>query len=185
VSSALDLATWIRAHLEYRDDALTHLKLQKLAFYCYGAALAFEFDREIGIVPFEAWGHGPVSPEIYSEFRGYGREKIDFVPAGLAPKYSAHASSRLHEVLSVYGVLDAWALRQESHLEQPWRDASLGQVISRQAITNHFRKKFITGPIRPPEQLQFASSFALDGIPVRGFATLQHLAESVRKASTP
>ena len=183
VSSATNLSNWIRANLEYRREPLTHLKLQKLAFYCYGGALAFGL-HDVGAIRFEAWDHGPVSPDIYAVFRGTGRAEISFLDDDDAPTYAQSTAERLRDVLGVYGALDAWSLRQESHRERPWIDAYHRNkgVISTESITDHFAKKFARGPVRAPEQLLFASSFSLDGIPLQGFGTLHDLANAVRSS---
>lgn len=54
---------------------MTHLKLQKLVYISYGFYRAITghelFEQEI-----EAWPYGPVVPELYHEFKRFGRSPI-------------------------------------------------------------------------------------------------------------
>ena len=71
-SPGLQLAEWILAHSS-RD--VTHLKLQKLCFYCYGVGRALGA-KDLGKVEFEAWQHGPVCKDVWFEYRETGRRPI-------------------------------------------------------------------------------------------------------------
>ncbi len=182
MSNTTKLGQWLRAQAPYRREPLTHLKLQKLAFYCYGAALAFGCDDEVGEdITFEAWAHGPVCRSIWHDFRSYGGAPIPFLPENAAPTYAPTATQVMTDALAVYGAMTAWSLRQESHLEKPWRDAfgKSPAVIPREALRAHFRAKF-TGPaVFMPEGLSGASSAQLDGIPPHGYKSLRELALAV------
>jgi uncharacterized phage-associated protein len=168
-ASALRLAEWIRGNYPYPLlDPLTHLKLQKLGFYCYGAALAFEHEQKVGPIAFEAWEHGPVNRQVYGEYREYASKVIP-PPSPQAEPYEDSTEVVLRDVLLVYGLLDTWSLRHQSHLEQPWIEARKrpDKVISTGSIREHFVRKFRTAPVQPPEYLFDSGSFRLDGIPVR------------------
>lgn len=47
---------------------MSHLKLQKLIFYCDAYCLAY-FDKELVTDQFEAWVHGPVSRKVYNSLK--------------------------------------------------------------------------------------------------------------------
>lgn len=178
---AEQLARWIRSNVDERPDLLTHLKLQKLAFYCFGACLAFDLDAEVGTdITFEAWEHGPVCRPLWSVYRSNGGNPIPR-PTGRAVRYSAPTERVMKNVLDVYGLLPAWLLRQESHLEAPWKVAWLQRApISNDALRRHFVAKFKDGPVHLPEYLANSSSSALDGIPTRDYRTLDGLAQFAR-----
>lgn len=176
------LALWVRARLPYRREALTHLKLQKLSFYCYGAALAFDVTASVGDdLVFEAWEHGPVCREIWELYRGYGKGAIPFLLADDSDVYPRNVDEILLDALRVYGPLQAWSLRQESHLEKPWVDAinASQRVIPADELRGHFKKKFAAEKVLFPEYLLHASSARLDGIPVTGFESLRALGDTV------
>jgi uncharacterized phage-associated protein len=181
-AGSLTLAHWIRATAPELPDRLTHLKLQKLAYYCYGALLAFGCEDEIGPIEFQAWTHGPVSPEIYRTYREYERNPID---RAAKPTIAPSAESHLCDVMNVFGRMTAWQLREESHLEKtPWRntyDGSLNQTIGEDLLRGHFREMF-TGPIvRFPERLFGSSSLELDRIPVPKFSTLHEMSNAASR----
>jgi uncharacterized phage-associated protein len=181
MKNAIALAAWVRSNYPYASRPLTHLKLQKLSFYCYGAALAFDCETDVGSdIQFQAWAHGPVNRDIYSEYREFGGSAIGEY-SGPDITYSTEAESHMRDVLIVYGPLSAWALRQESHLEEPWKlyaDTPKSN-IPQDRLRRHFKRKFNTGPVRYPEYLANVSNFALDGIPVYPHESLRSLAKSV------
>src|SRR3954470_14701052 len=112
---ATNLARWV---LRHSGRPVSHLKLQKLAFYCFGAASAYDLDTLIGDVRFEAWEHGPVNRSVYNEYKAFGATPID--PPSTCVEYPAEVTRVLADSLAIYGSLDAWSLRQQSHLEEPW-----------------------------------------------------------------
>jgi uncharacterized phage-associated protein len=179
MDAAEKLANWILVRARESDvGGVTHLKLQKLLFYVYGAALAFDHDREVGPVSFEAWKHGPVVREVWRKYHAYGRDPI---PAATNASPYCDATERdLLDALTVYGALDAWSLRQESHLEQPWIDAFEASETSIPAdeLRAYFKTKYL-GEVRFPRQYLVASNLSIDGIPEHAYATLHDLAAAV------
>lgn len=174
-NAAINLALWIRASV---GEPITHLKLQKLAFYCYGAALAHDREGEVGHIVFDAWKHGPVNREIYKQ---YATQRACLIPApSEAQGYSSETEQHLHDALSVYGKLDAWSLRQQSHLELPWISAfKAQQAIPSDELKKFFRGKF-RGSVAWPELLLRGSSLILDGIPQATYGSLHELARAAQ-----
>ena len=178
---ATRLASWLRANTPPRPDALTHLKLQKLLFYCYGAATAHEHDGALGTIEFEAWEHGPVCRDVWKDLRTFNGKPLPPLADDAADvAYDDGTARLLHDVVNVYGRLDAWSLRQESHLEAPWIDAwgAHKGVIADAAIRAHFTQKF-GGAVSYPEYLLRRSSMELDGIAVRKYPSLRALSRHV------
>jgi uncharacterized phage-associated protein len=182
MSTATSLAQWIRENYPYQD-ALTHLKLQKLSFYCFGVALAFECEAALGgEFVFEPWEHGPVNRDIWQEFRASGRGPLP-ATSGHTVSYSPKADEHIRDALWVYGILDAWTLRQQSHLESPWKKAfdSKRVRIDNADLRAHFQQKFRSGPVVYPEYVLNPGTFLLDGIPVQSFDSLHALAGALRQ----
>lgn len=180
--SALELAEWLCAHATPRPDLFTHLKLQKLAFYSYGALLAFGLEGETGEVSFEAWKHGPVAPDVYRRYADYGREALP--RTSCRHGYSARVESVLSDVLNVYGRMTAWQLREESHEEGPWQEAYseiYRMTISTESLRTHFRTKFGGPTVTFPERLFGGSSFLLDRIPVPAFSSLSEMSKAATR----
>jgi hypothetical protein len=85
--------------------------------------------------------------------------------------------------------LQPWALREQSHLEAPWREAKLQdsdvgapRAIANAAIAKHFQAKLRSG-VTYPEYLVDAGVFKLDGLPFAPrFPDFFALAANVRNA---
>lgn len=155
--------------LRTSSEAISHLKLQKLAFYCYGAARANDEIEER--IVFERWPHGPVSPVIYEAFKDSGSAPLPR-PSGDSPKLEGAALDAYH----VYARLSAWQLREESHLEAPWLAADDRAPLDDEHIRSHFRAKFHAATVRAPVHLPGAWSLALDGLPGLSGSSLHELA---------
>ncbi|MBX3230456.1 MAG: DUF4065 domain-containing protein [Labilithrix sp.] len=184
--AALTLADWICATAPSQPDLLTHLKLQKLAFYCYGALLAFGLERELGTIEFQAWKHGPVSPAMYRKFQPCGREPILFQVH--KPSLDVQVEAVASDVVNVYGRLTAWQLREESHLENPWTSAyddTSRNVIPAEQMREHFHAKFCLGVVQFPERLFGGSSLRLDRIPVPTFRSLREMSIAATRILGP
>lgn len=158
---------------------VTHMKLQKLCFYGYGVVRALGGDLG-GVVPFRAWKHGPVNIAVYEEYKHHGDQPIavTFDDPGYAPPTSA----LLDDVLAVYGRLTAWELRNQSHLEKPWRDAdsTVGAPIDDASIVEWFRVRYATGRVLAPDLLVDGGGLDLDGIPHATYPSFRDLAERCR-----
>lgn len=57
------------------NDSIDNLKLNKLLYYIQGHSMAISGTGLIGD-NFEAWGLGPVIPEVYRTFKCYGKDSI-------------------------------------------------------------------------------------------------------------
>jgi uncharacterized phage-associated protein len=185
MSNATKLVAWILHRFPYPEQPISHLKLQKLAFYAFGAALAFERERPLGDVAFEAWPHGPVNPEIYHQLKGLGSSPIPREALGVPSVYDGPTERVLDDALAVYGKLDAWSLRQQSHLEAPWalRATAYDRTIDVKELREHFFSKLTKKPFRLPEYIGNFGSFALDGIPIPEFPSFREAAAFLRGTS--
>lgn len=180
--AAIQLAAWIQQHYRYAAlDAMTHLKLQKLAFYCYGAAMAADQDAVLPNVTFEAWQHGPVQRDIWLRHRGSGSAPL---AASDQPTVTLPAAAErvLQDALDVYGLMRPWSLREQSHLESVWADARAAgkTTIDSADMRGWAKSKFAGGRVEWPEYLAGLSSMRLDGVPVSTHRSLHEMAETVR-----
>lgn len=105
-------------------EPMSHKKLQKMCYYAQAWYLANYKER---LVPnrFEAWVHGPVSPDLYSRYRDWGWENIPLYRCEIDFEDNRTASF-LDEVYKVYGDYDADELERLTHKEKPWRNARKG-----------------------------------------------------------
>lgn len=102
-------------------EPITHLKLQKLVYYAQAYALAVH-NRRIIDTKFEAWAHGPVSPDLYGMYKVFSYKAI---PAWIVsyPSIPSFAQSVLDWVWDRFGSLDARRLERLTHEEEPWIEA--------------------------------------------------------------
>ncbi len=171
----LKLAQWVLAAV----PGATHLKLQKLLFYAYGAALAHDREHEVGPIGFQAWEHGPVCVSVWREYRVYEAQPLPSPSA--VGEYSRSTEVHLQDAVDVYRQLGAWSLRNETHLEAPWLSSWTRRArhIDPVLLKQHFYRKF-RNDVAWPEHLGRPSSLILDGIPQETFPSLHDLAEAVR-----
>lgn len=173
----------IAQNYPYKNEPLTHMKVQKLAFYCYGAIQAFGLERKVSPSDFifEAWKHGPVNRELWTQFRHCGGQTIAEFPE--AATVSTDVKAVLKNAITVYGALSAWSLRQQSHTERPWIEAfERGQEqMPPSEVKAHFHEKFMTGSVPAPEYLFGLGSFRIDGIPIQTYPDFNSLAVAVQR----
>ncbi len=136
--SAKDVAKFFIKKGSDEDDDVTNLKLQKLLYYAQGFHLAF-FGRPLFEEDIEAWTHGPVVPEIYHQYKAYGKEAIGDIDEDIMEKLTDEQIDFLYEIWSVFGQYSAWKLRNMTHDEKPWKDHEKdASVISKKELKDYF-----------------------------------------------
>lgn len=103
-------------------QSMTHKKLQKLFYYTY-VWYYIVFDSKLCDTNFEAWVHGPVSPELYHQYKSYGWSRIE------NEKGTVLSDSKyefIKTIFSIYGDMNAEELEELTHKETPWLSARKG-----------------------------------------------------------
>jgi uncharacterized phage-associated protein len=131
------------------EDAISHLKLQKLLYYAQGYHLA-KYDEPLFYETIEAWPHGPVVPSIYRAYSQYEGGRIPkpegFNPEILPPK----VRHLLDKVYQAFGQYTAWKLREMTHEEAPWLIARAEDTfISHDLIRDFFKSRISPNPQAP------------------------------------
>ncbi|MCG7980284.1 MAG: DUF4065 domain-containing protein [Candidatus Thiodiazotropha endolucinida] len=145
---AIDVANWFLSEID-RDagDSITHLKLQKLAYYAQAWSLALR-EEPLFEEDFRAWAHGPVATSIYTNFKDYGWLAL---PApDDAPVFEEETEELLSEILKVYGQYSAKVLEDMTHNEDPWinargdlpPEARSSAVIPKEEIATYYRELY-------------------------------------------
>lgn len=188
MDNSLALARWIYDRYPY-PDPLTHLKVQKLLFYCVGAAMAFDCDDPLGgNIVFQPWEHGPVNVAVWHAFKDYKFLPIPSEAFSQHPvcSYPEETELPMTWALQIYGALDAWNLRQQSHLEKPWIEAYANhqRELPAETLKTYFKQKWVKKTVYAPEYLQDPGTFTVDGLPVIGYRSMQDLAESIHTIYT-
>lgn len=111
---------------------MSHLKLQKLLYYCEGYHLAY-FDNNLIPEEFEAWVHGPVCREVYNTLKG---SSVLYADLGFEGEHNPETElnnilsiEQLQLITDVLSELSTWTgleLENATHNELPWREARKG-----------------------------------------------------------
>lgn len=141
--SVHDIANWFLL-----KDSMTPKKLQKLCFYAQAWSNALFDKKLISDTQFEAWAHGPVSPELYRKYKSYRwnyiekQEELDF-------KIDEMSNDLLESVWITYGDKSANELEALTHVEAPWISAraragasegsSCSEAIADEDMKNYYR----------------------------------------------
>ncbi len=123
--------------IQSEDDCITNLKLQKLLYYAQGFHLAFE-DEPLFSERIEAWQYGPVVPEIYRAYSAHGRSVLPIPEEIDAEALTDRQKEILNEVYRVFGQYSGGRLIDVTHSEPPWKNASIMEEITLDALKEYF-----------------------------------------------
>jgi uncharacterized phage-associated protein len=149
---SLVLANYILKHY----GPMSHLKLQKLLFYCDAYCLAY-FGEELISDKFEAWVHGPVCRRVYDEMKG---ASVLYTDMSYSPMddvdedavfddLSMDVKDLIKEVLDNLTLWTGPELERATHRELPWIEARKGYdeaakchvEISKEITRDFYRKQ--------------------------------------------
>jgi len=136
----LDVANFI-LKLANEDEAdVSNLKLQKLVYYAQGFHLALFDGEALFDETIEAWAHGPVVPDLYHEFKDFGRNPI--IKEDLDINLTDEQEELISEVYDVFGQFSAWKLRNMTHDETPWVDnEAIADEITHGELLKYFKTR--------------------------------------------
>jgi uncharacterized phage-associated protein len=141
MASAFDVAVYLLSKADIGEgDGMTHLKLQKLLYYCQGFSIVL-LAKPLFANVIEAWPHGPVVVDVYHQFKQYDDGIIvQPYPQGNASMLTEEEKSMIDDVYEVYGGYSASRLRNLTHNEKPWIDAEnkIDKTITHQAMADFF-----------------------------------------------
>ena len=153
-----------KLYSNYFKHDLTPLKLQKLAYYCYGFALAYDFENEVNGIEFEAWKYGPVNRKLHEALSNsnnpYYIVETSHPVFNQISKIGNFYSENLYQLISavvhVYGKLSPRGLVLEIQREKfdnyinPWKKTynseSVIKLIDNVDIKIFFKNKLVRDP---------------------------------------
>nr|MDP2190783.1 DUF4065 domain-containing protein [Rhodoferax sp.] len=134
-----EVAAYILAKQDLESgDLISNLKLQKLAYYAQGFCLAMH-GRPLFPEAIEAWQHGPVVRALYNAYSSHNSAALPRPDGMDLSVFSNEDRDLMDEVYDVYGQFSAWKLRNMTHDEAPWKNASMGQEISHASLAEYFK----------------------------------------------
>lgn len=140
MASIFDVAKYLLS-----KSPMSPKKLQKLCYYCEGWSLALRDGKTLFPERMEAWVHGPVCPELYRNYRGYGWDDIPQYTAGNFGNLSSDDKDVIDAVFSAYGNLDGDSLEFLTHNEKPWIAARHGidpEIPSNELISQGIMREY-------------------------------------------
>ena len=118
-------------------ELISHMKLQKLIYFCQGYFLALH-GRPLFSDPIEAWTHGPVCPKLYHLLKGYGSSPLT---ASIDPErimLNEQEKQLIGMVYGSYGQYSASGLRRITHKKGPWNDTLDNTAIPQKTMLKYF-----------------------------------------------
>lgn len=111
---------------------MSHLKLQKLVYYCDAYSLAY-FGKPLIADDFEAWVHGPVCRRLYDSLKDksklYSDVAYTFDGIDVDKEFSTLTSDQQSLIINILSQLSSWSsfeLEASTHQEDPWKNARKG-----------------------------------------------------------
>ena len=123
-------------------DIISHMKLQKLLYYCQGVFLAI-YDRPLFRDAIEHWHHGPVIPSVYQKYKEHGSNALPVPSRVNFDVFAEDEESVIKEIYNVYGQFSAWRLREMTHQEPPWYDTEPRETISHARLSEYFKTQLL------------------------------------------
>lgn len=124
-------------------ELMTNMKLQKLLYYQQGFHLA-AFGTPLFAENIEAWMYGPVVPEIYHTFEGYGGRGISIDTDTTPLSFESQEEQQLFmDVYGLYSQYSAIGLMKMTHEEEPWSTSPVGKgcIINRDVMSRFFKTR--------------------------------------------
>lgn len=125
-------------------EPMTHKKLQKMCYYSQAWYLALKkvplMDAE-----FQAWAHGPVSPELWHKYKVWGGLRISSYEGFPEFKGGEKIMRFLDKIYLLYGKYTGEELEELTHEEEPWLKARGGipeGIACRNRISERDMRKF-------------------------------------------
>lgn len=147
MASVFDVANYFLSRVEVDSGSIiTHLKLQKLCYYAQAWHLVFE-NKPMFREQFQAWAHGPVCPDLFTEYKEYGWQPIPPLDIFDSSVICPEEQETLEAVWEAYGQFDGKYLEELTHSEAPWIIARSGYLPGEACnveITLESMKEFYT-----------------------------------------
>jgi len=148
MANVFEIAKWFLQAVDRQSgETISHLKLQKLVYYAQAWSIALRNEPLFGS-ELQAWAHGPVSKELYDEYKSYGYQSIE-APSG-EPDICAEESEHLEMIWDAYGDISAKKLEDMTHQEEPWLEARGGlpnearcdTIISHETMSRFYKELY-------------------------------------------
>lgn len=114
-------------------ESMPHKKLQKLCYYAVAWHYALYDYKFVENDSFEAWVHGPISQEIWQEYKKHGDAPIPGQTE--ASRFDDDTEEFLEIIYDTYGGFSGHQLEMLTHDEEPWKEA-MARLEESEAFSN-------------------------------------------------
>lgn len=121
MATVFDVAQYILG----KTGKISTMKLQKLCYYSQAWALAWT-EKPLFSELFQAWVNGPVCPDLFQLYKGKFMVTSSDLLKGDAAALTPDQVSTIDKVLDHYSSWEPYELREQTHSENPWKDARQG-----------------------------------------------------------
>jgi uncharacterized phage-associated protein len=142
MATVFDVAKYI---LE-KQGVISVWKLQKLCYYAQAWQLAWTDGQPLFAEDFQAWPDGPVCRELYNAHEGKYTIAAGEIEQGDSTNLTEDEFDSIDVVLRDYGDKPLTWLREQSHIEDPWKmargwideDACSEEVITKNSMGAYY-----------------------------------------------
>jgi len=121
-------------------------KLQKLTFYAQSLHLVL-YNTPLFDEDFEAWVHGPISPDLYYHFKKYGTQKIPSIERPALIEEKAFKATQI--IWKIYGHHSGKYLERKAFYEEAFQISrkgipyyeSFNEIIPKELMKSTFSKR--------------------------------------------
>ena len=119
--TAMELARYVICYANMNNKPISHLKLQKILYFVFGAFLK-RFNTFLFQEKFEAWPYGPVIREVYIQYCANGAMPLyeDENSISLCDQICEEGRELINHEIEVCLSKTARKLVQATHDEGPW-----------------------------------------------------------------
>ncbi len=121
MATVFDVAKYIL----HKKGRMSTWKLQKLCYYSQAWSLAWT-ERPLFEEDFEAWTNGPVCRQLFYAHKGLFEISEDELSQGDYNALTSDEQDTVNIVIRDYGDMDPSELREQTHVEDPWKNARAG-----------------------------------------------------------
>ena len=116
MANALDLSKYIVNKCIEDNYPISNLQLQKILYYIQRKFVLLDKSKPAFYDEIEAWKFGPVVPNVYYHYCGYGAMEISMTEQyNIDLKYSSNQQNIINDIVEEKRMLDPWELVQDTH----------------------------------------------------------------------
>lgn len=122
--NVIEVAKFVISYCTSMGTPISNLQLQKILYYLQVFYLRNGYP--LFNADFYAWQHGPVVPEVYYMFSGYGASSIQNI---YSTELDQATQAAIMPIIERLRLLDPWSLVRMTHKEkQPWDQVFNGGI---------------------------------------------------------